>query len=534
VKAAIYARFSTEKQSEASIEDQFRVCERIAEREGFNVVARFSDAAISGGTSARGGYQALLKAARRREFDVIVAEDSSRLWRELSEQRRALKELQDLGVHVVGHGLDTRREESKILLAVSGAMAEAYRDEIARRTRRGLEGRALAGAPTGGKAYGYIAARDSGTGKVEIDQEQAAVVCRIFELHASGASPRTIAMTLNDEGVPSPGSQWKRTSRRKSGWLASAIHGDVERGSGILNNPRYIGIVKWGRSRWTRGASDSSKRRMNMKETALHEATEERLRIVPQELWERVRARQALRRSTVGARVKGSVKRNSPGQGRPPRHVLSGLLRCGVCGASFSLADSRSYACASHVNGALCSNKIRVTRKLVEQKVLETVKTDLRDPEIMAEIESRVAREVAAQKPKADHSPRIAELQREVGNLTEAIASGLLKASPALAKRLAVTESELSRLQAERNRKQPALGKILPRIGERYLQIVEHLEEGLRSDPELARAALTDAIGSRIMLEPDESGKFLWAEFGLETTPQLVAVGLPEFMVAGA
>jgi hypothetical protein len=58
VKAAIYARFSTEKQSEASIEDQFRVCERIAEREGFNVVARFSDAAISGGTSARSGYQA--------------------------------------------------------------------------------------------------------------------------------------------------------------------------------------------------------------------------------------------------------------------------------------------------------------------------------------------------------------------------------------------------------------------------------------------------------------------------------------------
>jgi hypothetical protein len=158
---------------------------------------------------------------------------------------------------------------------------------------------------------------------------------------------------------------------------------------------------------------------------------------------------------------------------------------------------------------------------------------DLRDPEIMAEIESRVAREIAAQKPKADHSPRIAELQREVGNLTEAIASGLLKASPALAKRLAVTESELSRLQAERNRKQPALDKILPRIGGRYLEIVEHLEEGLHSDPELARAALTDAIGSRITLEPDESGKFLWAEFGLETTPQLVAVGLPEFMVAG-
>jgi hypothetical protein len=102
-------------------------------------------------------------------------------------------------------------------------------------------------------------------------------------------------------------------------------------------------------------------------------------------------------------------------------------------------------------------------------------------------------------------------------SLTEAIASGMLRASPALAERLAVTESELSRLKAERNRKEPALDKILPRIGKRYLEIVEHLEEGLRGDPERARAALTDAIGSRITLESDASGKFVWAEFGNHT-----------------
>ena len=176
MRAALYARFSTEKQSESSIADQFRVCERIAERERFTVVNRFHDAAISGGTTQRPGYLDLLAAARRRDFEVIVAEDSSRLWRELSEQWRALKELQDLGVHVVGNGIDTRREESKILLAVTGAMAEAYRDEISRRTRRGQEGRALAGQATGGRAYGYIAAADSPSGRIEIDDTQSAVV----------------------------------------------------------------------------------------------------------------------------------------------------------------------------------------------------------------------------------------------------------------------------------------------------------------------------------------------------------------------
>lgn len=86
MRAVLYARFSTEKQSEASIEDQLRVCERIAERHGFTVTARFSDAAIRGGTIERPGYRALLQAASRHQVDIIVAEDTSRLWRLLAEQ----------------------------------------------------------------------------------------------------------------------------------------------------------------------------------------------------------------------------------------------------------------------------------------------------------------------------------------------------------------------------------------------------------------------------------------------------------------
>src|SRR5215469_5977815 len=93
MRAAIYARFSTDKQSENSIADQIRVCERLAERCGFEVVERFSDAAVSGGTAYRAGYQRLLEAARHRVIDVIVAEDISRLWRLLAEQAPRLAEL---------------------------------------------------------------------------------------------------------------------------------------------------------------------------------------------------------------------------------------------------------------------------------------------------------------------------------------------------------------------------------------------------------------------------------------------------------
>lgn len=528
MRATLYARFSTDKQSENSIDDQFRVCERIADREGFAIVSRFNDAAISGGTAQRPGYQSMLSAARRREFDVIVAEDSSRLWRELSEQWRTLKELQDLGVHVVGHGLDTRREESKILLAVSGAMAEAYRDEIARRTHRGLEGRARAGAPTGGKAFGYTAARDSATGRMEIDEPAAAIVRRIFTMYADGSSPRTIAATLNAEGVSSPGAKWNRIERRRDGkWLASTIHGDVNRGTGILNNRRYAGIVLWGRSKWTRGAADSSQRSMKMNVKALHEAQDERLRIVPQDLWDRVKTRQ--RRYSVGAdaKISGTSRRRAPGAGRPARHLLSGLLRCGICEAGFTISNGERYQCASHMNGRACTNTISVRKSIAEARILGQVKADLLDPTNVTDIETRVQRLLNAQKP-TDGRARISELTRQIEKMTEAIAAGLV--SSALAQRLAAAEAELAKLQVARP---VSVARIAPRVTERVKELVGRLEAAGSLDRDKARAALREILGE-VRLIPDPSGRFLWAEYGLEINAlTAMAVG-SDLMVAGA
>lgn len=140
---------------------------------------------------------------------------------------------------------------------------QSQRREISYRTKRGQVGAALAGKSVGGRAFGYIPAALSGTGQEEIDPQQAEVVLRIFTLYADGSSGRAIAARFNAEQVPSPGANWNRTRRRKDGrWLASAIVGDPKRGTGILNNERYIGVLKYGRSQWDRAASDSSKRRV--------------------------------------------------------------------------------------------------------------------------------------------------------------------------------------------------------------------------------------------------------------------------------
>jgi site-specific DNA recombinase len=139
----------------------------------------------------------MLEAARRCEFDAVLAEDLKRLWREQSEQWRCIKELIDLGICIVtASGIDSRQPNFEVIASVVGAAAELDRKEAAYRTRRGLEGVAVAGKSAGGRAYGYIAARDSVSARVEINEQEAAIVRRIFEMYASSMSPRSIAAHL--------------------------------------------------------------------------------------------------------------------------------------------------------------------------------------------------------------------------------------------------------------------------------------------------------------------------------------------------
>lgn len=120
-RACLYARYSTKAQPEEGVDNQFRLCERLAQQHGFIVTNRFSDAAISGDTSNRPGYQQMLNAARRGEFDVIVAVDTSRLWRLRTELGAMLVQLADLSVFVVTQDLDTRTKSVAVLRAITGA-----------------------------------------------------------------------------------------------------------------------------------------------------------------------------------------------------------------------------------------------------------------------------------------------------------------------------------------------------------------------------------------------------------------------------
>ncbi|HTC50738.1 MAG TPA: recombinase family protein [Steroidobacteraceae bacterium] len=431
MKAALYARFSTEKQRDASVDDQFRECERIAKAAGLTVISRFQDAAMSGGTADRPGYQALLKAARKRQFDVIVTEDISRLWRNRAEFGPRSAELEDLGVHCLTCvGDDTRRDGWGLVIQIKQAVAEHARREASYRTRRGQEGVARSGKSAGGRAYGYIPAAQSQTCEIEIDEAQAKIVRQIFELYADGHSPKRIAAKLNEEGIPSPGAMWNRTDtgshgKRRGKWVASAIHGDTRRGYGILNNERYIGRTVWGRLQWKRSAADSNRRTaIPVSDATQHVvSTDERLRIVPQALWDKAKARQQTARES-------GIGRRFGEKGRHAGTLLSGLLVCADCGSRFIAGDARCYQCSTRTYGGIsaCDNVLRVNRVRAEAAITDYLETDLLSPAAIEAAKAGYADEIARQRRALNNVNAINCIdERKAIDAQESQLRGLLK-----------------------------------------------------------------------------------------------------------
>jgi hypothetical protein len=273
---------------------------------------------------------------------------------------------------------------------------------------------------------------------VEINEAEAVVVRRIFDMYASGLSPRSIAARLNAEGVPSPGASWSRkssgrNSKRRCKWVTGAIHGNVRRGSGILNNERYIGRMTWGRSRWKRGAADSFKRVNLLVEDRSQWVTQEepRLRIIPDDLWNRVRERQAIMAA-------GAVRIRAARTGRPATSLLSGLLVCASCGSRFIAVDQFFYGCASLKQGGLaaCTNTARLRRVTLEQRILAEIEAEILSDEALERVKQglqSIFGRVVSNEQERSASPKLAKLEEEAQELCTLVKKGRLSSVPAQA-----------------------------------------------------------------------------------------------------
>ncbi|MBJ7442201.1 MAG: recombinase family protein, partial [Sphingopyxis sp.] len=138
-RVALYARYSDDKQSPASIDDQFLICREQAAREGWRIVANYKDAAISGASVIlRPGIQSLLQDAQMGRFDILLAEALDRVSRDQADVATLYKNLQFAGVKIVTLA---EGEVSELHVGLKGTMNALFLKDLAKKTHRGLRGR---------------------------------------------------------------------------------------------------------------------------------------------------------------------------------------------------------------------------------------------------------------------------------------------------------------------------------------------------------------------------------------------------------
>lgn len=232
--AAGYIRVSTEEQAAHGhgLEAQERAIRAFADSQGYQLLDVIADPAISGATRPgdRPGYGALIGKAAAAQFAVLLVWKFDRLARNIVYAVTAVNELAELhGVVIrsVTEPIDTATAMGRTIFAVLAGMAEQERQAITERTFGGRKAKAVDGGFAGGASpYGY---RKDQNGGLVVDELEAQVVRRIFDLAGGGMAHAAIARTLNDLGL---------TTRRGSAWRHGAV-------GYILDNPKYKGNVEY-------------------------------------------------------------------------------------------------------------------------------------------------------------------------------------------------------------------------------------------------------------------------------------------------
>ena len=381
-RVALYARYSSDNQREASIQDQFRVCRDHAEREGWRIVATYHDSAISGDSVIlRPGVQAVLADAQCGKFDLVLAEALDRMSRDQADVATLFKHLRFAGVRMVTLA---EGEITELHVGLKGTMNALLVKDLAAKTHRGLRGRVEQGKSGGGLCYGYDVVKRTDAkgepirGERRINEAEAEIVRRIFREFSAGISPRALARRLNDEGIPGPaGALWTNSTQR----------GHAKRGTGILNNELYIGRLVWNRLRYIKDPATGKRvSRINPPADWITADVPE-LRIVDDELWQAAKDRQnelAIKYANSIEAVR-AAHTNRLNRTHRPRSLLSGLLECGCCGGSYALRGQDRYGCSNHVMNGSCENSRTIRLTVLEERLLFGLKDRLMAPEIAAE-----------------------------------------------------------------------------------------------------------------------------------------------------
>lgn len=328
MNAVIYARYSSDKQTEQSIDGQLRYCYDYAKRCGYTVVGEYIDRAISGTSDQRPQFQKMIADSAKKQFQFVIVWKLDRFSRNRYDSAIYKNKLKKNGVRVVSatEGIG-EGDESIILEAVLEAMAETYSRQLSQNVRRGMKESALKGNSTGGIIpIGYKLVDK----RLAIDERTAPIVQYIFQEYANGTPKADIARNLNEKGY--------RTSTGGKFTVNSFTT--------ILSNRKYIGYYTYNGEVEIKNGCPA---------------------IVDEELFNKCKQRTARNRRSPASK-KAIVE-----------YVLNGKLFCGYC-KSPMIGDSATsatgtryyyYSCAGRKNKKTGCKKKRENKDFIEWYVVE-------------------------------------------------------------------------------------------------------------------------------------------------------------------
>lgn len=347
-RAAVYARYSSRKQGEQSIEGQLSEAYKYAETHGYNIIHEYIDRAKSGRTDNREAFQEMLRDTAKGTFSTIILWKLDRFGRNREEIAANKYRCKKNGVKVVYVAENVPDSpEGVILESVLEGMAEYYSLQLSQNVRRGMHANAEKCQSTGGTTpLGY--AVDPATKKFVIDPNTAPTVRRIFDMYAGGTKISEIVRTLNDSGI-----RTARGSRFKVDSLYT-----------VLRNVKYTGIYTYnGDVRIENGIPAIVDR-------ATFEKVQEMLKVnkrKPSKLWDTF------------------------------DYILTDKLFCGMCGSKMIGESGTSkngtkhsyYTCVKKRRDHACKKKA-VRQYYIETLVLDRIAAILDDDSLLAFIADNV------------------------------------------------------------------------------------------------------------------------------------------------
>lgn len=408
--AVIYARYSSNNQTEQSIEGQLRVCQQYAESHGILIVDTYIDRAITGTTDNRADFQRMIKDSSKREWEHVIVYKLDRFSRDKYATAVYKKALKDNGVTILSATEcipDT--PEGIIVESLLEGMSQFYSVELSQKVKRGMNESRRKGNFTGGYVlYGYKIVNK----KVVIDEEQAEIVRYIFHQYLLDVPVTEIMDTLKEKGILNRGKPFARNTVYK-----------------LLGNAKYSGVYRYGG-----------------------------------EVFENIYP--PIITKEVFARVSEKIKANKYGKRSVVvKYLLRNKLRCGYCGQPISAETGtahngkvkRYYKCLGrkHHNGC---KKSTVRKERLEGLVIDTIIEELSKPNMIDHIVSALLEE---QEKQIAQNSILALLAREkkqvesaIDNMLKAIEHGVITSSTAKRlKELDERKEELERkIKIEQNK----------------------------------------------------------------------------------